>query len=471
MNCQNMNKTIRYLQKNGLKHTWYAARERIEEKRKTIYAYEPPIQSLLEQQREEGHHLPYHFSIIVPAYETQETFLRELIDSVRAQSYEKWELLIADASLSGRVEAVVASYQEKEKRIRYLELEENKGISENTNAGIMAAEGDYIGLLDHDDVLTPDALYEMAIAIYAGEQRGKTPVLLYSDEDKMETGSAKEKDGNVPYRFFAPNRKSKFNLDLILSNNYICHFMVTEASLMKRLKLRKGYDGAQDYDFVLRVVDGLLSASPSDSVSMQGREEQIVHVPKVLYHWRCHELSTADNTASKAYAYEAGKAALEDFYRKRRWKVKVAHALHLGFYRTEYASDIFRIRQDIGIIGGRVLDRHNRIKTGIYDEEGTRLYQGLHKEYSGGSTHTASLMQDCGAVDIRCIRVRDELRPVFAQIVGIAYREIGERKLADVSGISCDEEGYRKLSMELGAAAAAMGYLVVWDPQITVRQD
>ncbi len=286
-----------------------------------------------------------------------------------------------------------------------------------------------------------------------GENK-ETPVLLYSDEDKFEN--------NGSYR--TPNRKENFNLDLILSNNYICHFMMVRTDWMKRMKLRKKYDGAQDYDLVLRIVGGLMQSVPAVRLP-----EQIVHVPSVLYHWRCHEQSTADNTASKMYAYDAGKAALEDFCRSRGWKTQISHSLHLGFYRIEYIPDILTARRDVGIVGGRILDGHNKIASGIYDGEGNRLYKGLHREYSGGSTHRAALAQDCAAVDIRCMRLGEGMRPVFEEITGVPYTETGKQLLADVSGISCDEAVYGKLSMELGRAAREMGFLVVWDPRITVK--
>lgn len=452
----NVKKTIHYLQKNGIRHTYYAAKERIEEEKKTRYVYQEPGEAQLTAQRAEWKRFPYRFSIVVPAYETKDVYLRELIDSVRRQSYERWELVIADAGTGSQVEEIVAEYQEKEqeRRLRYIRLPENKGISENTNSGIAAATGDYIGLLDHDDFLAPDALYEMALALYNAEQKKETPVLLYSDEDKYEDSTG--------YR--TPNRKKNFNFDLILSNNYVCHFMMVRADTIKTLKLREKYDGAQDYDLVLRIVGSLLSSVQGPDI-----ENSVLHIPRVLYHWRCHEQSTADNTASKMYAYDAGKAALEDFCRTRGWNVQVSHSLHLGFYRMQYIPDIFTVRNDVGIIGGRILDGHNKIASGIYDKEGNRLYRGLHKEYSGGSTHLAVLAQDCAAVDIRCMRICGRLRPVFEEITGVLYTETGKQGLADVSGISCDEEGYRKLSMELGRAAREKGFFVVWMPQLTLK--
>ena len=142
----------------------------------------------------------------------------------------------------------------------------------------------YIGLLDHDDILTRDALYEMACALEKQEQNGIHPVFLYSDEDKC--------DGEAQ-NTYEPHRKTDFNLDLLLSNNYICHFLVMDAAVMKRLRLRTGFDGAQDYDLVLRAAGQVLEGTP---------EEAYVHIPKILYHWRCHRNSTASNPASKTYA-------------------------------------------------------------------------------------------------------------------------------------------------------------------------
>ncbi|MCM1086698.1 MAG: glycosyltransferase [Muribaculaceae bacterium] len=483
LRAENINKTIRYLRNNGVKHAYYAAKERIEVERGEQYLYEEPEQEVLAAQREGWKQFPYRFSIVVPAYETRKEFLYELIDSIRAQSYERWELIIADAGSGTQVEDIVTWYQEnkQERRIRYLRLVENRGISENTNVGLAEATGEYIGLLDHDDVLAPDALYEMAAAIAQAQQEGKHPALIYSDEDKIEaepeavsgkSAGVESAEGKFvakrrSYHYLEPNRKYDFNLDLLLSNNYICHFMMMEAGLLKKLKLRRTYDGAQDYDLALRTVNYLLSSGDLRNAGELG--EKILHVPKALYHWRKHEASTAASTASKAYAYEAGKAALENFCKKRGWKVQVSHSLHRGFYQIAYLPDMFTVRPEVGMIGGRVLDKQNKITSGIYNEKGEKLYQGVYKEYSGGRTHRAALVQDCAAVDIRCLRLRQELQPLFKEITGVTYRETTPLGIADVSGISCDEAGYQKLSMALGKAVAQAGYLIVWNPGITVK--
>ncbi len=471
----NIRKTVNYLKKNGITHAYYAARERIEEERRDNYIYQEPAEETLAEQRKETADYPYVFSIVVPAYETKEEFLRVMIDSVCRQSYPKWELIIADAGKSDSVEKIVREIMEetKDARIKYKHLSDNKGISGNTNAGIDLAAGDYIALLDHDDFITPDSLYHIARKIRESAGRGTPPLLLHSDEDKYDQAAK---------RYVSPHKKQEFNLDLILSNNYICHFTAVESRLMKSLKLRGEYDGAQDYDLVLRVVDHLRRQAAAENRSGAGKwQEAVVHIPQILYHWRCHADSTAENTASKAYAYEAGKAALESFCRQQGWNVTVEHSLHLGFYDIHYVPDLLSVRSDVGIVGGRILDRHHRICAGAYDEEGNCLFEGLHKEYSGGSTHRAVLKQDCGAVDIRCMQLRAELRPAFTQITGLPYQERNLRvktrhgvqnvRIADVSGLACDEAGYRKLSLALGRAAAEHGYRVLWDPDLTLYEN
>lgn len=467
LRIDNVKKTVNYLKKNGLAGTFYAAAERVQEEKKADYRYNAPDEEALAGQREETADYPYLFSIVTPAYETKEEYLRELIDSVCAQSYVRWELLIMDASAGSAVERTVRQviHETGDLRIRYNRLPENKGIAENTNAGIELAGGDYIAFLDHDDFITPDALYEMARLVYRGRQAECAPVLLYSDEDKYDEGAQ---------TFVFPNKKKNFNLDLILSNNYICHFMAVEAGLMKRLKLRADYDGAQDYDLVLRVVDSLWSDD-----ALLPETARICHIPKVLYHWRSHRDSTALNTGSKTYAYEAGRCALADFCAGRGFRVQVEHERHLGFYRVVYEPDLLEARQDVGMMGGRILDGKGRIFAGGYDEAGRCMFEGLPARFTGGSTHLAALKQDCAAVDIRCMRLRKELQPLFPEITGLPYREKrmqvkeGREKkeicMADVSGLSCDEAGYRKLSMALGEAVRGEGYLVVWEPGISIR--
>lgn len=468
--ASNLKKTVNYIKKNGVRHAFYAAKERIEEERRADYCYRKPSAELLEAQRRDSAAYPELFSIVVPAYETKEEFLREMMESVRRQSYPKWELIIADASSSDIVRNVVEEVigRSGDCRIKYRRLEENGGISCNTNAAIALAAGDYIALLDHDDFLAPDALYYMAVGLQRARNRGVTPVLLYTDEDKY--------DNNGSYHL-NPHRKKDFNLDLILSNNYICHFMAVEACLLKRLLLREEFDGAQDYDLVLRVIGELYKITPVHKL-LHDLPDKIVHIPRILYHWRSHADSTAENTSSKTYAYEAGKAALADFCASRGWQAQVRHGLHLGFYEVDYQPDILTARQEAGIVGGRILDAHGRICGGAMDVDGSCLYEGLHKEYSGGNTHRATLKQDVPAVDIRCMQVREELRREFEHITGLPYEERTIRcgkgrhaariQIADVTRLVCDEAGYRKLSLELSKAAENLGYFVIWNPRMSV---
>ncbi len=452
-NVNNLKKTVRYIKKNGPARAYWAARERIEDNVSRPYMYMPPLFTELEKQRQKSRAYSYKFSILVPTYKPNVDFFNDMIKSVVDQTYSNWELIIADASPDMDLVKVIGKY--KDDRIRYKHLKSNGGISKNTNAALEMATGDYTCLLDHDDMLTPDALYENAKAVHTLTVAGNTPKMLYSDEDKYD---------NTHKIYCDPNVKYNFNFDLLLSNNYICHFLVMKTELLHNLKFRSRFDGSQDYDLVLRAVTEFLHENKSVDLC-----KVIYHIPKVLYHWRMHEASTAVNTSSKNYAYEAGRNALQDFLQENNMETIVSDASHLGFYNIQYCQTIFDARPDIGIIGGRILDRNNNIASGIYNEKGEKLYKGLYKEYSGGATHRAILKQDCRAVDIRCIRVRDELKPLFKDIVGVNYKEVGELKIADISAVSADEAGLKKLSMELGKAANDNGYLVMWDPSMTLK--
>ena len=420
-NLSNLKKAYRYCRKNGMMPTFYAAMERL---RDSSMHYEKRIitEEELGVQRNTVWEAPEYFSILVPAYETKLQHFHEMIDSVLTQTYGGFELIIADASPSDKLSEELQYYNDS--RIRYLKLPENKGISENTNRALEAAQGSYIGLLDHDDTLEPDALYRMMEALTAGRKsRGEAPVILYSDEDKCDDAMS---------GFYEPHFKEKFNQDLILSNNYICHFLVMEAGLMKSLRFRREFDGAQDHDLILRAVRAL-----------DGGRDQIVHIPHILYHWRCHMGSTAENPASKMYAYEAGRRAVEDFCRSQGWQARVSHTRHLGFFRVEYQGDIFRQRPELAAVGGRILCG-GRIAGGAYGEDGEILYKGLSRHFSG-YMHRAVLQQDVPAVDVRHIRVREELRPLLDEIMK-------------------EEKDLAAASIRFGREAASRGYLLLWDP-------
>lgn len=457
----NLKKTYYYLRKNGLKNAYYAALERImrEKDGDRRYTFACPLEETLQRQRQESRRFPYTFSILVPAYETDPVYLREMIDSVLGQSYEKLELILADAGQTDGVNTVVRSYADP--RIRYVKLKENKGISDNTNAALAQAQGDYIGLLDHDDVLTPDALYAMAKAIEENERNGNTAWMLYSDEDKG-NGELTE--------YYEPHFKPDLNVDLLLSNNYICHFLVMKKDLMKELGFRREYDGAQDYDLVLRAVGRLLYG--------QEKQSPVIHIPSVLYHWRCHSGSTAENPESKRYAYEAGRRALEDFLKARGWRGTVADSLHLGFYMIHYEPDILSVRSEVGAVCGRILDGKGRLAGGFYQADGSFPYMGISRRFSG-YMHRAALAQEVSAPDLRTVRVRKELQPLFEEVFGFPYRETetnGKKKKADLRRFDWeyspaqteDREKQKQRCLEFGRRVRQAGYLVVWQPEENV---
>lgn len=270
-------------------------------------------------------------SVIVPAYETPEPFLQALTVSLLNQSYENWELCIADGSSSERVNNCLKQCAGGDKRIRYQRLKENDGISGNTNAAFAMAEGAFIGLLDHDDMLAKNALFEVVRTIneYPGCQ------LLYSDEDKIDAW------GNQHSR---PHFKLHYNRELLLHYNYFCHFLVIERSLLKAAGgLRAGYDGAQDYDLVLRLVEiiekGENNAGPAKNASLPELQTKICHINKILYHWRIHDASTAASSLSKDYAYEAGRRALLDHFKRQGISADVRAVRGGGYYEVVYFSD------------------------------------------------------------------------------------------------------------------------------------
>lgn len=442
INLSNLKKTAYYLKRNGIKNTCYEIKERLEQKKLPPYVWTAPAPELLEEQRcrvrEAG--LTIQFSVVVPAYRTAEKCLRELADSLLEQSYPYWELILADATEDNSVSKVIETYPDP--RIRYVHLESNGGISENTNRALELVSGDYVGLLDHDDVLTADALFETAFRIEDERRAGREPQLLYSDEDKCDSGMAV---------FYEPNYKEDFNLDLLLCNNYICHFMVMKRELIQGLGLRKEFDGAQDYDLALRAADAL-----------SGREEAILHIPRVLYHWRCHSASTAENPWSKGYAYDAGRRALQSFADRKKWQARAVDLAHPGFYRLEYNGSPLRMREDLGAVGGRLVSG-GRITGGRMRADGSVLYEGLPAAYSG-YLHRAVLQQDAEALDLRCMELRESLREFFTEVTGLRYAVLPGTEKFDASTLPEDADPV-EISLRLSGALRAKGYRLLYLPE------
>ena len=306
-------KGFRYLKHYGPKEFWVRLHERFEQEEIPYgpwYEESLPSGEELARQRERAARWDTLVSVVVPAYRTPGLFLRQMMDSMLQQTYPNWELCIANGSPEDQeMQEILREYAAKDSRIRYQNLRENLGIAQNTNAAFAMAKGEFIGLLDHDDLLACDALYEIVKALKEHPQADA----VYTDEDKVTTDLQEH---------FQPHFKPDFNLDLLRSNNYICHFFTVRRSVVEKAGgFRKEFDGAQDYDFVFRCVEN---------------SREVLHVPRILYHWRTHKASTADNPASKMYAFEAGKRAIEAHLQRQGVRGLVSHTKDLGFYRVQY---------------------------------------------------------------------------------------------------------------------------------------
>ena len=260
-------KNIRFLLKEIQKYHIIDTKER-ERQRETLFAYSPRV------------------SIITPLYNTPELFLRQLLNSVKKQTYSKWELCLADGSDENHsyVGRICTEYANKDKRIIYKKLKRNEGIVGNTNQAIKIASGEYLGLLDHDDILHESAVFECVKSIQSGAD------FIYTDEMRFQKSIENSIDIIC---------KSGFGKDELRSHNYICHFVVFKKALLDGMRniYRKECEGSQDYDMVLRLTE---------------RAENIVHIPKILYYWRVHEGSVAMDLSVKQYAVDAAKKAISD---------------------------------------------------------------------------------------------------------------------------------------------------------------
>ena len=301
-----------YVRKNGIKqfikrlkfnvpdqiiyHDWFmkhqVTKEQLEIQKQKHFDYQPLI------------------SIIVATYNTKEEHFKEMVNSVLNQSYYNWELCIADGSTNSQIQDVYLKEFGNDSRIHFKKLNENLGISGNMNAALEMTKGDYVGLFDHDDLLTPDALFEVVNAL-----QNKKYGFIYTDEDKIIDQTKK---------FDNPNFKPDINIDYLRNVNYICHFLVVNKELINKTgNFNSDFDGAQDYDYVLRLYENC-------------DEDNIYHIPKILYHWRMHAQSTAENPESKLYAFEAGKRAIQSHLDRIGLKGTVLMGKSLGLYRIKY---------------------------------------------------------------------------------------------------------------------------------------
>ena len=273
--------------------------------------------SVAEREKEETTVFPKDvtFSILVPLYNTPERFLREMIESVTAQTYGKWELCLADGSDDAHdfVGRICQEYRQKDSRIKYQKLAKNEGISGNTNECYKMATGNYIALFDHDDLLHPCVLFAYMQAICE-----KDADYIYCDEATFKGNSI---DHMITLHF-----KPDFAPDNLLANNYICHFSVFSRELLESGELfRSQFDGSQDHDMILRLT---------------AKAKHIVHIPRILYYWRSHKGSVASSIDAKTYAIDAAKGAVAD------------HLTKLGYRNFEIESTrafatIFRIKYEL----------------------------------------------------------------------------------------------------------------------------
>ena len=312
----NLNKIKYYMKRYGFFKTFKKVFKRvfrIQENRKSnkedyqIWIDNNEIKYLIEKQRGEKFEYKPKISVVVPMYNTDEKFFKELIESLETQTYSNWELCLADGSPEPNKK--LNKYFEKNDKIKYTFLNENLGISENTNEAINLATGDFIGFLDHDDILAQNALYEVVREINENPETD----FIYSDEDKIDEN----------YERFEPYFKPEFSPETLECNNYITHFVVVKKELIDAVgKLNPEFNGAQDFDFVLRCTE---------------KAKRVAHISKILYHWRVHLGSTALAVDSKPYAFEAGVRAAQAHIERVNKPGKVEDSKEVpGIYKIKF---------------------------------------------------------------------------------------------------------------------------------------
>lgn len=287
---------------------------------------EPHFIQLVFQQLHKFSYSP-KISIVIPVYNPPPKALKGAIESVLRQTYTNWELCIADASQNEKIRKFLLAVSSEEKRIKVKFLEKNYGIAINTNEAINLSSGDYIGFLDHDDELSPFALFEIVSAL----NLHPNTELIYSDEDLKTDYFHFEKNKSIIQNLinliisnkrFSPIFKPDFSIDLMRSCNYMTHFIVVRRETGHKVGwLRDCFEGAQDYDFLLRIIE---------------RSKNIIHIPKILYHWRKVKTSTANSIQAKPYANDSGKRSLQDHLMRCGISAKVSDGYIPTWYKVNY---------------------------------------------------------------------------------------------------------------------------------------
>ena len=451
---------ISYLQRNGVAKSIYKATERLvrdrdEKDYSENFEKNQPTPEELSAQRKTKFNHPYHISILVPCYESDPVTFLAMVKSVVLQTYTNWELCILDASAKDDLRTVLRNFLDENfleikditgvdirDKVHYKFALSNKGIAGNTNEALDMAMGQYIALLDHDDLITPNALFEVMCMLnkkdsFTEKSSGAraTYRLIYSDEDKTDYSNT---------HYFDYHQKPDFDPILLRTNNYVCHFLVVEKNLARSVRgFHPEYDGAQDHDFILRCTEDLSSS-------------EVGHIPKVLYHWRSSANSTAENPEAKLYAYDAGKRAVTDHLRRMNEAAYAQDTEHLGFFKVIYKPNKGRVitmstqeylsldehrfrnldaeyvmvlddslepvnkdyinqmlsymrRDKIGIVTGKIIGMNKKIESAGYmrDAQGKSVpcFAGLNSKYSG-YLHRAVLQRICDDCDKGCMLVR-----------------------------------------------------------------
>ncbi|ALS03196.1 glycosyl transferase family 2 [Enterococcus silesiacus] len=391
-------------------------------------------------------------SVAVPVYNVEEKWLDACVSSLQNQYYENWELCLADdASPSDYIKPLLKKYADADDRIKVIYREENGHISEATNSALTIATGDYVGFMDNDDELAPQALYEVVKVL----NEDQTIDFIYTDEDKV-TESGKR---------FNAFYKSKWNSELILNHNYITHFVVVKRSLLEKTGgLKTEFNGAQDYDFVLRATENA---------------ENITHIPGMMYHWRAIESSTALNPESKGYAYVAGQRAVQAAMDRRNIKANVEIAEFYGSYKINYIYDtipkvsivITNDTADINDYLKKLLEKTiyenyeivlpNQMKENVHSTSNKLVYSDgqTRDELINASTGDYIMLLDAGLVPTKSNWLTEMMNMAQQAQAGIVTgRVVDQRYRIENIGISVDAEKNRLLYPEQGTPGKSLGY-------------
>lgn len=391
-------------------------------------------------------------SVAVPVYNVEEKWLDACVSSLQNQYYDNWELCLADdASPSSYIKPLLKKYADSDDRIKVIFREENGHISEATNSALEIATGDYVGFMDNDDELAPQALYEIVKAL----NKDQTIDFIYTDEDKV-TESGKR---------FNAFYKSKWNPELILSHNYITHFVVLKRSLLEKTGgLKSEFNGAQDYDFVLRATENAHS---------------IKHIPGMMYHWRAIESSTALNPESKGYAYVAGQRAVQATMDRRGIAANVEIAEFYGSYKINYIYEtipkvsiiLTNEIEDINVHLKKLLEKtiyenyeiilSNKMKD-IVDITSNKLIYAANNTRDGlikSSTGEYVILLNAGLVPTKGNWLAEMMNVAQQATTGIVTgRVVDSRYRIENIGMSIDMEKKRLLYPENGTPGKSLGY-------------